>query len=255
MATIEENRTLWTGYDWSQSGEEWSQVWGGSEYLWWGAVYPRILNFLPVAVGLEIAPGFGRMTEFLQDFCDQLVAVDLARCCIRACEERFRHVSHITFRVNDGKSLEMIRDHTIDFAFSFDSLVHADDDAIRGYLQALGRKLSPTGVGFIHHSNLAACLDPATGKPPAEAVPHWRSESMSAQRFREYCEEAGLECTGQEIINWGGSTLLDCFSTFTRPGSPYSRPCRIWENPGFMAETATLNAVAAHYRTPGPRRG
>ena len=42
------------------------------------------------------------------------------------------------------------------FVFSFDSLVYAENDVIAAYLSQLARKLSPDGVGFIHHSNIGA---------------------------------------------------------------------------------------------------
>src|SRR5437899_8768206 len=57
------------------------------------------------------------------------------------------------FHVNVGKSLDIISDESIDFAFSFDSLVHADGEVIGTYLRQLARKLKPRGAGFIHHSN------------------------------------------------------------------------------------------------------
>jgi hypothetical protein len=48
----------------------------------------------------------------------------------------------------------MIPDQWIDFAFSFDSLVHVEADFIESYLQQLACKLTKEGVGFIHHYNL-----------------------------------------------------------------------------------------------------
>ena len=53
----------------------------------------------------------------------------------------------------------MVDDESIDFAFSADSLVHADLDVIAAYLSELARTLRPNGVGFIHHSNLGAPTD------------------------------------------------------------------------------------------------
>jgi hypothetical protein len=58
--------------------------------------------------------------------------------------------------VNDGRSLDMIEDESIDFVFSFDSLVHADSGTVRSYMLQIARKLRFSGTGFIHHSNLGA---------------------------------------------------------------------------------------------------
>jgi hypothetical protein len=206
------------------------------------------MDALPAGVVLEIGPGFGRISEYLKYFCDRLILVDLTPRCIEACKDRFRTDTHVTCHVNDGKSLEMIPERSIDFVFSFDTLVHAESDVLRGYLLELSRKLSAAGTGFIHHSNLAASKDPATGKLPFEQPPHWRAASMSAELFRDFCREAGLQCTGQEIVNWGGTTLHDCFSAFTRHDSPHRRACRIRENAGFMTEAHALGAMAAHNR-------
>ena len=62
--------------------------------------------------------------------------------------------NHISYYVNDGQSVDMIEDSSIDFVFSFDSLVHADTKTLEAYLKQLAVKLKPNGIGFIHHSNL-----------------------------------------------------------------------------------------------------
>ena len=75
------------------------------------------------------------------------MVVDISERCIEACRQRFAAESHIAYHANDGRSLEMVADRSIDFVFSFDSLVHADADVIEDYLRQLGRKLTPNGVG------------------------------------------------------------------------------------------------------------
>ena len=75
---------------------------------------------------LEIAPGYGRWTAFLKDLCSRLPLVDLSPKCIEACRERFGESDDIAYHVNDGRSPAMIDEDSIDFAFSFDSLVHVE---------------------------------------------------------------------------------------------------------------------------------
>lgn len=247
MASIKENRDRWSGYDWGRGGDEWSEVWGGTQNLWWGTLYPRLHPYLPAPSILEIAPGFGRFTQFLKDQCQRLTVVDLTERCIDACKTRFRESANITYAVNDGKSLPMVPDGSVDFAFSFDSLVHTEAEVVEGYLGELGSKLKPDGIGFIHHSNLAALVDPGTGKLPFENR-HWRAASMSAERFREICHQSSLTCIVQEIVNWGLPQLTDCLSVFTRAGSRYARPLVVRENPDFMDEALRLAATSALYR-------
>ena len=152
MPSVEENLRVWDqSYDWTQEGNEWSAAWGGPEAEWFGTIFPRIHGFLPNGTILEIAPGFGRWTHYLKDYCDKLILVDLSEKCIEACRRRFSSSSHITYHVNDGRSLEMIADKSVDFVFSFDSLVHAEADVLEAYLIQLGRKLKLKGTGFVHH--------------------------------------------------------------------------------------------------------
>lgn len=261
MASIEANLETWNQYyEWPEAGDEWSQSWGGPRAQWWGALFPRIHSFLPTGTILEIAPGYGRWTQFLRTFCQRLVAVDLSPRCIEACKSRFAEFSNLEYHVNDGRSLEMVRDGSIDFAFSFDSLVHVDDDVLEAYLRQLAGKLTPDGVGFIHHSNVHSYLKPWEEKLPgfarerairtinARINKHWRSPKMSAARFGEICESAGLECITQEVVPWGSKHLIDCFSTFTRQGSSWARPVRRLVNAGFMEEAARIREMACSGR-------
>lgn len=232
---IEDNRKFWTLYDWESEGDEWSSTWGGTNFLWWGTVFPRIHPFFPTGHLLEIAPGFGRFTQYLKDCCRHLTLVDLTPKCIEACRQRFTSDSHIDYIVNDGKSLPKIPDSSIDFIFSFDSLVHVNKEVIQGYLNEIGRALKPTGTAFIHHSNLAEYLDAETEKLTIENL-HGRDETVSAQIVDQLSREAGLRCLAQEKINWGGDQLTDCLSLLIPDASPWTGKVRRFSNPLFMEE-------------------
>ncbi|HEX4473830.1 MAG TPA: class I SAM-dependent methyltransferase [Polyangiaceae bacterium] len=247
MPTIAENRNVWTQYEWSGQGDEWSSVWGGTSFLWWGMLYPRLHGFLPAKSVLEIAPGFGRCTQFLARFSERLVVVDLNQRCIDACRERFRDSPHLEYHVNDGRSLDMVKDGSVDFAFSYDSLVHAEGDVLDDYVSELGKKLAPDGIAFIHHSNLGAFVDPKTGALPFENA-HWRATTMSASRLESRCAATDLACVGQELLTWGGPHLSDCFSLLTRRGSRWARENTIRENIGFMDEAKSIASMASLYR-------
>lgn len=214
MGTTEDNAKLWSEYNWQhQGGDEWSAAWGGTDQLWWATIMPRIHSFVPSGTILEIAPGFGRCTQYLKELGQHLILVDIAEVCIAACQQRFSSSTHITYHVNDGKSLAMVPDQSVDFVFSFDSLVHADADVLEAYLGQLARKLSPNGVGFIHHSNLGAYRTSQgrlrfyiNNEPGGES--NWRAASMTAELFEEYCERVGLQCISQELIGWSPASSL-----------------------------------------------
>ncbi len=251
MPTIKENLLEWDRrHDWPQSGDEWSSAWGGAEAQWYGAIFPRIHSFVPAGTILEIAPGYGRWTQMLKQLCERLVVVDLSESCIAACRRRFRSDAHITYHVNDGKSLAMIADRSIDFVFTFDSLVHAEADVIEAYLAQLALKLTPDGIGFVHHSNIGMYADRPTGKLPGYiANPHWRAESMTARRFKELCAAAGLQCISQELVNWGLDVVIlnDCFSLLTPLRSVWARGNRVLINRSFMDEARHLSRVMKLY--------
>jgi len=94
-------------------------------------------QWIPCKTLLEIAPGFGRWTQYLKDLADYLIVVDLTEKCIMACRERFAAAANISYVVNDGRSLGSVSDVSVDFIFSFDSLVHVEADVIESYLPSL----------------------------------------------------------------------------------------------------------------------
>jgi 2-polyprenyl-3-methyl-5-hydroxy-6-metoxy-1,4-benzoquinol methylase len=195
MPRLEENLKVWGDtYNWGGEGDEWSEAWGSSKNLWSGTIYPRIRGFLPVKTILEIAPGYGRCTQFLKHYCEKMIIVDISEKCIKHCKAKFSSDKHIEFHVNDGKTLPMIANESVDFIFSWDSLVHADNDVLRSYISEFSRIMKVASYGFIHHSNLGEYL------------------------HSEYCKGVGLLCVNQELINWGDSNdiLLDCFSLFKK---------------------------------------
>ena len=109
MPTVEQNFSLWNEeHDWPLSGDEWSKSWGGAQAQWHGCILPRISPFIPAANILELAPGHGRWTQFLQAYAtSSLALVDLAPRCIAACRSRFSGLEHLRYHVNDGRSLDM----------------------------------------------------------------------------------------------------------------------------------------------------
>lgn len=263
MPDVRENRLTWNApSSWSAQGDEWSGPWGGTELAWHGTLLPRLHAFLPADTILELGPGHGRWTHYLKEVAERLVLVDLAEDCIAACRERFASDGSIRYHVNDGKSLDMISDRSVDLVFSFDSLVHAEADVLEAYLSQLATKLTRNGVGFIHHSNMGAYRSAArlarmvpgrlrpglTRRRLLVNVYAWRAESTTAELFAALCERAGLVPIAQEKIRWEyGRGLTDAISVFTVPGSRWERPLVAAENPDFMAEAARLAEVGRLY--------
>lgn len=238
-------------YDWKEAGEEWSLPWGSSAGQWEGTIFPRIRDCLPTCTILEIAPGFGRWTHYLKDYCEELWAVDKSNDCIDACRRRFAEEPHVHCCLNDGRSLSMVPDASVDFVFSFDSFVHPDREIVEAYLRELGTKLKTDGKGFIHHSNFGEYVNtPRERLPEVLAKPlikakildwaHHRNPSMSAELFRALCAQHGLRCISQELVNWRGRRLIDCLSLFERSDSAHRNATKVVRNPDFFREAARI---------------
>jgi len=273
MPTIEENASYWKDpRSWARSGDNWSETWGGSSAQWWWTILPRIHMFVPTGTILEIAPGFGRWTNFLKDLCKKLTVVDLVEECIETCKRRFAASDNISYYVNDGKSLPMVRDGSVDFVFSFDSLVHADEDVVRAYLSELRFKMKRNGAAFIHHSNLGRYDDKLslTVRRAARRVLNskvsWlsvlerpgiveplgmRAKGMTSEKFASFAEEAGLSCISQEEINWNGGWLIDCISIVTPKGSAWEQPRRVIENKRWLNEAENARVLSGLYADQG----
>ena len=250
MPSITENLGLWGSQRaWSQDGDEWSEFWGTARAQWFGCLLPRVFPFLHGRI-LEIAPGHGRWTQFLTGHCESLIGIDLAPACVSRCIDRFAQLPHVNFCVNDGSSFPMIGSGTIDFAFSFDSLVHAEADVMESYVKELARVLKPGGVAFLHHSNLAAIpfrplLERLKFRIPTLPVQfHWRAPSMSAEKMRPMVKRANMSCLQQEIIPWGTGwpIMIDCMTTIINtPG----KQGPVVRNPRFMQEAAAIKRISA----------
>jgi SAM-dependent methyltransferase len=238
-------------YEWIAAGEEWSEPWGGSAPQWFGSILPRIQACLPAGTILEIASGFGRWSNYLKDHCRHLHLVDPAADCIEACQSRFAADPRVSCHVNDGRSLEMIPAASIDFVFSFDSLVHVKREILEAYLAQLAEKLTQEGRGFIHHSNLgeyalsfARRARKLVSRGSALGSDHQRDPEMTAELFCALCDTHGLKCIGQELLNWRGRRLIDCFSTIARKDSKWNAVSVPFRNPNFMLEVKLIRRRA-----------
>lgn len=246
MGTIKENKLYYDNYDWLHTGEQWAGRWGGSDVQWYGTILQRIHAFLPVATALEIGAGHGRLAGYLEHHCDHLVLVDMTKDCIDACTKRFAGNRKVTCVHNDGLGLSSVEDESIDFVFSFFSLVHADDATLRSYLVSIAEKLSRDGVAFIHHSNAGTCL--SGGEAEDARLHDYRDTTVSADIMAKLTKEVGLTCRSQELFGWETAKLLtDCFTVFTRPGSKFEKPNRVVCNWDFPFEVEKLNQLAEAY--------
>jgi len=261
MPSIEANYNNWNSrYVWKSQGDEWSEAWGSAIHQWYTMILPRIYHFLPSDHILEIGPGQGRWTQFLVPNARKLSVVDLSENCINHCRKRFSGVEHLQYFVNDGKSLEGIASHSVDFVFSFDSLVHAEYDVMCAYLQEFGRVLRPGGAAVIHHSNLASFensvwiklrnrLARYSGIPVRrKKSPHWRASTVSADLVKKAADNANIRCIGQEIFSWiNMRKSIDCISVLQKNDALPTAPIR-FENRNFLNDIELSRDLLACYK-------
>lgn len=242
MPDLSWNKNEWNSvYDWTLRGEEWSEVWGGSEAQWFGCLYPRLHRFLPVGNLLEIAPGFGRWTRYLLEYAHcGYTGIDLSMSCVDYCKERFSRFSTTEFLVNDGLSLDGAEDGLFHLVFSFDSLVHANLDVHQAYIPQILRKLCQNGVAFIHHSNWAE------SGSTRENV-HHRAEDVSAAAYAKIVQKAGGHVMLQECLNWGGDEMIDAFTLFCRADRFVLPEFLLIENTNFSHEVSNIREVQSSY--------
>lgn len=154
---IDEQRLWNDDVMWTQDGHEWSKSFGTTENLWNKVIFDDIKDYRGKKI-TEIAPGHGRMTQFLSILASELLVVDLNPNCIKHTKEKLGH--HVlAYFINNGNNLPNIRDNSQDLVFSFDSFVHFHQNVIDDYISEIYRVLRPGGRGYIHHSSLEGGSD------------------------------------------------------------------------------------------------
>lgn len=208
---IEEQRFWNMDSNWEVGGHEWSKSFGTTENLWNSQIFDRIKDFRGKKI-LEIAPGFGRITQFLSILAGELIVVDLNPLCIEKTKAKLKH--HVlAYFVNDGKSIPKVRNNSQDLVFSFDSFVHMHSNVTEEYIKEIFRVLKPGGQAFIHHSWYYGGGDNSFTNYAGRA-------NMSPEQFKEMVETSGMEIISQDTIQfeplglWNGT---DCISIFRKP--------------------------------------
>ena len=202
---IEEQR-FWNNTDnWSNDGHEWSLHFGTTEILWNDFIFDTVKQFRNKKI-LEIAPGFGRMSQFLAVLAEELQVVDLNENCINKTKDKLKH--HISkYFVNDGKSLNGIESSYFDLVFSFDSFVHMHSNVIEDYIKEINRVLKPNGFGFIHHSWFDGGTDYSFENKSGRS-------NMNPEVFKNLVEKNGMEIVSQTTINF--PEVVDVISVFKK---------------------------------------
>jgi SAM-dependent methyltransferase len=204
-----EEQKLWNNEEmWSDGGHEWSKSFGTTENLWNNYIFDDVKEYRGKKI-LEIAPGHGRMTQFLSILASELLVVDLNENCVKKTKEKLGH--HVLgYFVNNGNNLPHIRDNSQDLVFSFDSFVHIHKNVIDDYIGEIYRVLKPGGKSYIHHSWLMGGQDNSFLNFAGRA-------SMTPDIFRGLVEKHNMKIVEQKTIKfeplgeWDGTDSITIF--------------------------------------------
>jgi ubiquinone/menaquinone biosynthesis C-methylase UbiE len=178
------NREIWNNWDWEGRGDEWTLSPEWKESL----VRQVLRKHIPAGKDiLEIGPGAGRWTEFLQPMAASLIGVDISQKCVDLCREKFGSAGNAKFLVTQGNNLAGVEDRSVDAIWSFDVFVHIDTQDVAGYVREFRRVLRPGGVGVVHH-----------GKGQVHGG--WRS-NLTPEKFKELLQAQGFT-VDEQFESW-----------------------------------------------------
>jgi ubiquinone/menaquinone biosynthesis C-methylase UbiE len=199
MNKIEEN-LKWNAERWGNE-DAWIQKdkfgykWGNGKQQKYNEVTIIAEQYLLPVIGsrrdlqiLEIAPGSGRFTTELIRIASTIDIMDMNEACINLCKERFKYYDSISYYVNDGMSLEKVKDKKYDLIASYDSFVHIEPAIIQKYVAQMSKLLSKDGIIWIDHS----------GKGETDAG---HRTSMTDELMKQFAKENGLKVISQNYRN------------------------------------------------------
>ena len=205
-----EEQKYWNNVDiWTEGGHEWSKLFGSTENLWNKHLFDDLKEFRGKKI-LEIAPGHGRITQFLTILAEEISVIDLNPTCIEKTKEKLEH--HVSnYFVCDGKSLTPIKNDSQDLVFSYDSFVHMHKNVIDDYLSEINRVLKLGGKGFIHHSYLLGGEDKSFDNQGGRS-------NMDGETFKEMVKKYNMNVISQKFIKindgnefWNGYDIITIF--------------------------------------------
>ncbi|MGV0716355.1 class I SAM-dependent methyltransferase [Mycolicibacterium sp. XJ662] len=216
MPTLDWNRQTWgQEHDWARHGDEWDDLasYCRRPYAMWkdALVETFMAPYVVDADVVEIAPGYGRWSEYMAESARSIVLVDINENCLNACRQRFGHFDNFDYQLGDGTSLP-VADSSVDFVWSFDSFVHMDPDVVRSYVFEIGRVLRPGGSAIVHHADKrprSLTLTPLTSR--LGTVGRVVQQIASQGRLRDDGNRSNV--TGQMVADWAASAGLTVAQT------------------------------------------
>jgi len=149
--SVDQNKLTWNNWNWNVLGEEWTKSQEWKDKL----VSEIITKLIPDNSSIiEIGPGGGRWSEFLQKKSEVLNLVDISEKCLELCEKRFGKNSNIKYNLIKDVKFNFAQDNSTDIIFSYDVFVHIDRAQITEYFIEFNRVLKKSGKIILHYSKV-----------------------------------------------------------------------------------------------------
>lgn len=184
--SVATNREIWSHWEWSNRGEEWTASPDWKQSVIDDVLRPAIPDGGTV---LEIGPGAGRWTVALHQRAERLILVDITDTTLELCRELLGDPPDVSYVRTDGSGLRDIATDSLDAVWSFDAFVHIAPLDVAAYLKEIGRTLRGGGIALIHHSGRRDSLG-------------WRSP-MTAGLFANLASAGGL-VVERQFDKWAG---------------------------------------------------
>ncbi len=97
-------------------------------------------------LALDYGCGVGRLSRALAARFRSVIGVDFSESMLSEAARANAGVPNLRFERNDGRSLAMVPDGTVDFVYSVIALQHSPPEAQRAVLREFARVLAPGGI-------------------------------------------------------------------------------------------------------------
>ena len=110
--------------------------------------YKIISNYVPIdkkTVVLDLGCGYGRFIEFYVPLASFVYGIEITDYIIDICKTKFAGIKNVKFIKNNGYSLKMIDDNSIDLVSCYAVFQHIPRKATYSYFKEFSRILSSYG--------------------------------------------------------------------------------------------------------------
>jgi len=112
-------------------------------------------------VVLDLGCGYGRFVEFYAPLASFVYGVDVTAYIIDICKTKYAGIENVEFIKNNGYTLEMIDDNSIDLVSCYTVFQHIPRKATQSYIKEFSRILKPDGRIIIQFQGVKSNNDKA----------------------------------------------------------------------------------------------